>query len=67
MELLQKQNAKPAEQVTELAVGDEDEMKALRKRANDFKSPGANAPKMKKETLLAKIAEAEAAVNTPEM
>lgn len=67
MELLQKQNAKPVEQVTEPAVGDEDEMKALRKRANDLKIPGANAPKMKKETLLAKIAEAEAAVNTPEM
>jgi len=41
-------------------VPEEDEMKALRKRANELKIMGANAPKVKKETLIAKIAEAEA-------
>lgn len=59
MEAMMKSNSEKLSTGAEEA-SEEDEMKALRKEANELKIMGANAPKVKKETLIAKIAEAKA-------
>jgi hypothetical protein len=63
-EALLKENNKDVEFVApfnlpEKSKDDESEMTELRERAKALKIPGAHLPSVKKETLLAKIAEAE--------
>lgn len=68
--LMEMMKAKPKEEAPvvtdENPSAEDEELASLRKRANELKIKGANSPHVKKETLMAKIAEAEAAAE-PQM